>query len=79
MTKESLDFIYDTIDMFARNNNFVAIDNFLYMAIIDEISTDLILTLLTATLCHKSKLKQRSSFFKEAKRALGNKLVKGLE
>ena len=31
MTGESSDFIYDTIDMFARNNNFIAIDNFLHM------------------------------------------------
>ncbi len=74
-----MDFIADTIDGLARANNFEAIDIILYETNVHALPTDLVLTLLTATFCCKSRLKWRSSFFEEAKKELGDELVKGLK
>lgn len=79
MDDEEMDFLYDTIDAYARNNDFSAIDNLLQMIKISESSVDLILTFLTVTFSCKSKLKYRSTFFEESEQKLGAELVKGLE
>lgn len=79
MNDENIDFIYNTIDILARNDHCEDIDALLWTTEIYNASEDLMLTLLTATLPYKSKLRLRQSFFLESQRKLGVELVKGLE
>ena len=62
-TDAALDLIYDSIDDLMRNEEFQRIESILARISITDLSTDILLGILTATLPAKSRLPNREEFF----------------
>lgn len=81
----ALDVLYDRIDGLLKIKRFSALDELLQQAKPDQMSVDVILGLLTASLPAKTKLSARPRFFEEAEASLKKRadweegLLAGLE
>jgi hypothetical protein len=84
-TEAALDLIYDSIDESMRKNELKALDAVLANAPRADLSTDLLLGLLTATLPAKNRLPSRPTLFRDTEAVLRNRgeyeegLLTGLE
>jgi len=84
-TDAALDLIYDSIDERLRNSQFPEIDTILAQLPTNELSTDILLGLLTATLPARRKLDARRTFYCEVENSLKQRgeyedgLLTGLE
>jgi hypothetical protein len=79
-TSAALDLIYDSVDDLLRKGNFDQLDSMLAAFPIAELSVDMLLGILTATLPAKSRLPSRGKLFKEIEKTLKerNELEEGL-
>jgi hypothetical protein len=66
----ALDIIYDQVDELLLAGEFHQVDDLLASATPEQLSIDLLLALLTSTLPAKSKLSNRSAFFRRVEDAL---------
>lgn len=62
-TEQSIDYIFDHINNLCWQENWDEIDNILASLDINRLSLDAMVAFLSITLCVKSKLKNRASFF----------------
>jgi hypothetical protein len=66
----ALDLVYDSIDELMRQRNFLALDSLLAHTQVGDVSADLLLGLLTATLPARKSLPSRRRLFHEVERVL---------
>jgi hypothetical protein len=84
-TDAALDLIYDWVDEMLRNEKMVELDSALTKLSVADLSTDLLLGVLTATLPARNRLPSRSRLFAEIEKAIRNRgeyeegLLTGLE
>ncbi len=84
-TDAALDLIYDSTDQMLREAQFDEIDLLLSQLSVKDLSTDMLLGLLTATLPARSRLSRRGAFFLDVKKILRDRqeleegLLTGLE
>ncbi len=84
-TDAALDLIYDSTDQMLRDGQFDGIDLLLLQLCVKDLSTDMLLGLLTATLPARSRLQRRGDFFLDVKNSLRDRqelddgLLTGLE
>lgn len=76
---DAIDLIFTEIDSALRAGRFDICDNILESIDPHDLSDDLVLALLTATLPAASKLPSRQSFYERAKKHLGEDKLTGLE
>jgi len=62
-TEAALDLIYDAVDQLMRDNQFERLDSMLVQTRVDDLSVDILLGILTATLPAKTRLPSRVAFF----------------
>jgi len=84
-TDAALDLIYDSTDQMLRDGQFDEMDLLLLQLCVKNLSTDVLLGLLTATLPARSRLHRRGAFFLDVKNILRDRheleegLLTGLE
>jgi hypothetical protein len=66
----ALDLLYDRVDELMRTGQFEALDSLLQQVRLGDMSIDVLLGLLTATLPARSRLPSRQAFFRETENAL---------
>jgi hypothetical protein len=81
----ALDLIYDAADHMMRKGEFAQLDSVLANVRVSDLSVDILLAILTATLPAKSRLPSRTRFFNEIEKSLRDRdeyedgLLTGLE
>jgi len=81
----ALDVLYSRIDRLFRAKEFASVDNLLQQVVVDSLTVDVLLGLLTSTLPAKSKLPARSKFYIEVEASIKKRnewedgLLTGLE
>lgn len=72
-TDAALDLIYDQVDELMQRGEFDRLNSLLKTVNTDELSTDLLLGILTSTLPARNKLTERRSFFAAAKQSIDSR------
>lgn len=78
MKDSEIDIFYDLVDNCCKRGFFDIVDILLNRDP-RNLSTDMILTLLTTTLCAKSKLTCREKFYQLSTKTLPEELLRGLQ
>ena len=79
MTDGEIDRVFDEIDGLLLREKYACVDAVLRHANVEALHADLLLTLLTATLPAKGRLRERAAFFKRVRGVLSGEVLEGLE